>query len=67
MNIAIVVASSVLALILVLALARERRIRCALQRLLARLLTFWRNQHADNIVSGSRDGDVGDSRDDRLQ
>jgi hypothetical protein len=43
---AIVLTSSVLVVVLVLALARERRLRVALQRLLARLLSFLRG--ADN-------------------
>jgi hypothetical protein len=67
MNIAIVVASSALALILALALARERRIRCALQRLLARLLTFWRNQHAEDHESDSGDDDAHRARHDRVR
>ena len=38
---------SVFALLLVVvALVREVRLRRALQRLLARLATFWRNRHA---------------------
>lgn len=66
MNIAVVVASSVLALILALALARERRIRYALQRLLGRLFTSWRTKNAENIDPDSHDGDADLGRHDRL-
>lgn len=46
MNLPYVLASSTLALILVLALVREVRMRRALQKLLIQLLTLWRNRHA---------------------
>jgi hypothetical protein len=47
MNVCIVLASSALALVLVLALVREVRLRRALQVLLRRLLEKWRtNTHA---------------------
>jgi hypothetical protein len=47
---AIVLASSMLVLILVLALAREVRLRRALERLVARLLSLWRNHHAEKTI-----------------
>ena len=67
MNIAIVVASSALALILALAFARERRIWRALQRLLAKLFTSWRTQHAENHESDSGDDDANRARHDRVR
>jgi len=48
MNTAILLASSTLALILIVALVREVRLRRALQRLLTRLLAYWRNPHGEN-------------------
>ncbi len=47
MTAAILLASSALALVLVLALIREVRLRRALQTLLRRLLEKWRPQHHD--------------------
>jgi hypothetical protein len=41
----VVAATSLLAVVLVIALAREVRLRRALQHLLARLLDLWRNPH----------------------
>lgn len=41
----IVLASSLLAVVLVGLLAHEVRLRRALQRLLARLISRWRNEH----------------------
>jgi hypothetical protein len=47
MNLTIAFAGcSFVILFLILALAREVRLRRALQRLLIRLLNFWRNPHA---------------------
>ena len=43
---AVILASSLLAVVLVVALVREVRLRRALQRLLSRLLAVWRNRHA---------------------
>ena len=57
MSYPVLLASSALAVILVLALAREMRLRRALQRLLARLLKFWRKQHAENPPTGPTDDD----------
>jgi len=54
MNTAILVASSTLALILIVVLVREVRLRRALQRLLSRLLAYWKNPHGDNSPDRSR-------------
>ena len=67
MNTAVVVASSVLVLILICALTREVRLRRALQRLVARLLSYWRSQHEDEISSLQRGDDRDIDRDDRLR
>ena len=48
---AVLLASSALAVVLVLALVREVRLRRALQRLLAKLLSLWRNQNEDDRSS----------------
>ena len=45
---AVILASSLLAVVLVVALVREVRLRRALQRLLSRLLVVWRNRHAED-------------------
>jgi hypothetical protein len=44
----ILAASSVLVVLLALALVREVRLRKALQRLLTKLMSFWRNNDAEN-------------------
>lgn len=51
---AIVLASSLLAVVLALALVREVRWRKALQKLIHRIFTLWRNRHeeAEDDVSG---------------
>ena len=55
----IILASSLLAVVLVAALVREVRLRRALQRLLSRLLTAWRTRHAENpTVPPSTLGDL---------
>ncbi|GAG39227.1 unnamed protein product [marine sediment metagenome] len=46
MTTAILLACSLLATLLVVALAREVRLRRALQKLLAKLLNAWRTKHA---------------------
>ncbi len=46
----VVLASSLLAVVLALALAREARLRRALQSLLARIFNHWRNAHEANQV-----------------
>lgn len=48
MNTAVWVATLVLVVILTLAFARERRLRVALQRLLAKLLSYWRSSNEAN-------------------
>ena len=57
-----VTASSVLVVVLALALDREVRPRRALQSLLKQLLSFWRNRDAKNPASrrGDVDGDADD-------
>ena len=46
MNLVVLLASSTLVVVLVLALAREVRLRRALQQLLKQLLKRWRTLHA---------------------
>jgi len=60
----ILTACSVLVVVLVLALAREVRLRRALQTLLKRLLSFWRNRDAEEPVArrGDADDDAADGR-----
>ena len=55
MNTAIVLAGSVLVVVLVLALAREVRLRRALQQVLARLMNYLKGRHdeKDNSNRGS--------------
>ena len=48
---ALVAASSVLAVLLALLWAKEFRLRRALQNLLARMFTRWRNAHESNNTS----------------
>jgi hypothetical protein len=60
---AVLIASSLLIVVLAFALARERRLRLALQRLLAKLLSFWRSgdedalDGADDAAGRARAGD----------
>ena len=54
---ALVAASSVLAVLLALLWAKEFRLRRALQNLLARMFTRWRNAHESNNKSTTH-GDV---------
>ena len=65
---AIVGASSLLAVLLVLAWAREFRLRRALQSLLARIFTFWRNTHGEEPTHQESDTDssVDPARNDRM-
>ena len=56
---ALVAASGLLAVILSLALAREVRLRRALQNLLARIFRHWRNTHAKNPTDRSPNDDHG--------
>jgi hypothetical protein len=62
---AVILASSLLAVVLVVALVREVRLRRALQRLLSRLLAMWRNRHAEDrsAVSTIVDDPIPDSGD----
>ena len=61
MTYVVVAASSVLAVLLVIALAREVRLRRALQKLLARIFQVWRNRHAKESPARSSDGEPADS------
>jgi hypothetical protein len=58
----ILMASAVLVVLFALALAREMRMRRALQSLLKKLLTFWRNTDAEEPVAqrGAADDPAGD-------
>jgi hypothetical protein len=56
-------ASVVLVVVLTLALAREVRLRRALQRLLKQLLSFWRNRD-EKPVARRGDADADDDADD---
>ena len=51
MTSAVILASSLLAVVLVVALVREVRLRRALERLLSRLLAVWRNRHAEDLTT----------------
>ncbi len=53
---AIVLASSLLAVVLALALVREVRWRRALQKLIHRILTLWRNRHGEDAHDDSGSG-----------
>jgi len=53
----ILAASSVLVVLLALALAREMRMRRALQSLLRKLLSYWRKSDADEPVARRGDAD----------
>ena len=62
MTYAIVAASGLLAVVLALALAREVRLRRALQNLLARIFRYWR--HTNGPTDANRvqdDHDLGDN------
>ena len=61
----VVAASSILAAVLALALAREVRLRRALERLLSRILAAWRRRH-DRSTMDSRDADSHGHSDDWL-
>ena len=70
MAVPIAVASTVLAVILVVALAREMRLRRALESLLRRLLSYWRTHEKPKPRDVDRPADDGERRlqnsDDRL-
>lgn len=57
MSYAVLLASSALVSVLVLAVACEARPRRALQHLLTKLLNVWRDQHAQDQPAGSSDDD----------
>jgi hypothetical protein len=58
-NYPVLLASSLLVMVLVLLLTREVRLRCALQRLLTKLLNFWRSLDAEDDASQETDVDDG--------
>ena len=60
MNHLTLAASAVLVVLLTLALAREVRLRRALQSLLKQLLSFWRNRDAEEPGCGDDDAVDGD-------
>jgi hypothetical protein len=62
MAVPIAVASTVLAVILVIALAREIRLRRALESLLRRLLTYWRSHEERKPRDAGHSVDAGDCR-----
>jgi hypothetical protein len=62
MAVPIAVASTVLAVILVVVLAREIRLRRALESLLRRLLAYWRNHEKTKNHDTAGPADAGDSR-----
>ena len=64
MTVSIISASSLLAVVLVLALVREVRLRRALQMLLRRLLVYWRSNGQTNDDADATDCRSG--HDDRL-
>ena len=53
MTVAVVLISSLLAVLLSLAWSREFRLRRGLQALLARVLAYWRNAHETDRRRGS--------------
>ena len=62
MAVPIAVASSVLAVVAVVVLAREIRLRRALESLLRRLLAYWRTREEHNPRDTGRSADAGDRR-----
>jgi len=64
---AILLAGAVLVVVLVLALARDVRLRRALERLLNKLFTLWRNRHAEDSAGPTGDDAacIADPDDDR--
>ena len=67
MTLPILVTSSLLVVILCVVLAREVRLRRALQRLLAKLLAHWRNAHENNSAAGDTGRDATADPADRVQ
>ncbi len=67
MNHIALTAGAVLVVVLALALAREVRLRRALQSLLKKLLLFWRNDDDAKPLSRRDDADDGATAGDRLR
>ena len=65
MTFALVATSSVLAVLLALGWAKEFRLRRALQNLMTRILTCWRNAHEEVYKSSTHRDVSGTARDDR--
>ena len=65
MTFALVATSSVLAVLLALGWAKEFRLRRALQNLMTRILTQWRNAHEESNHSRTPNDVPGAARDDR--
>jgi len=63
----ILTAGAVLVVLLALALAREMRMRRALQSLLKKLLSFWRNNNAEDPVAQRGDTDDDSAADNRMR
>jgi hypothetical protein len=63
----ILTASSVLVVVLVLLLCREVRLRRALQTLLKRLMSYWRNSDAEEPVARRGDADDDAAADGRVR
>jgi hypothetical protein len=61
MTYAVILASSLLAVVLTLAFAREVRLRKALQRLLAKLFTHWRTANGTHPMNRPHDAECGPS------
>ena len=62
MALPIAVATTVLAVVLTFVLAREIRLRRALESLLRRIIAFWRSNEARKSRDANRPADPGDFR-----
>ena len=62
MNQTVLFSVSILAAVLAIGLLRERRLRLALEALIAKLLKLWRNQNAEHNHPADQCGDPGDDR-----
>jgi hypothetical protein len=60
LNLSVVLSLSILVAVLAIGLLRERRLRLALEALLVKLLTIWRNSHADQNQPTDQLSDAGD-------
>lgn len=67
MNCAVLLASSLLVMVLVLLLTREVRLRRALQQLLVRLLNVWRSGDVEDDACTGTDDDGGPAADGRMR